>query len=103
MISRIHKLHVKPKNVLGTVLIGNGHDNAVGKTHPWRLTFKSLKCLTQIRYGFDEYELTLWPKEFSSRLEGGLMTASFPQNIDRFDKDCCGKDDRPGYFTKPSC
>jgi len=31
------------------------------------------------------------------------MTASFPQHIDRFDKDSCGKDDRPGYFAKPSC
>jgi len=68
------------------------HHYAVGQTHPGCLVFKSLKRPMQIGYGFDEYELTLWSKEFSSRLEGGLMTASFPQHIDRFDKDSCGKD-----------
>ena len=101
MVSRLHKLHVKAKNVLGAVLIGNHHHHTVGKTHPWRLIFQFLKRPVQIGHGLNEYELTLWSKQFSRRFEGGLMTASFPQNIDRFNKDIGGKDNGPGDVAKP--
>ena len=85
-------------------MICDHHHHAVCQTYPWCLIFQSLKRLVQKGYGLNEHELAPWSKECMCRFEGGLMTASFPQNIDRFDKDIGGKDDRTGHFTKPgSC
>src|SRR5918998_3437467 len=90
VIPSLHKLPVKPKNILCPVMICNHHHHAVGQTHPWRLVFKSLKRSMQIGHGLNEYELTVESKQFSRCFEGGLMTASFSQNIDRFNKDIGG-------------
>ena len=78
MITSLHKLHIKTKNVLGAVSIRNDHHKAVGKTHAWRLVFKFLKRPAQIGGRFNENELTPRSKELSHSFEGGLMTASFP-------------------------
>lgn len=54
MISCFLKLFVKSENVFCVVVIGDGHDDAVGKTDGLGEVFELFKCCLDMRGRLDE-------------------------------------------------
>jgi hypothetical protein len=61
VISCFLKLFVKSENVLCVVVIGDGHDDAVGKTNGLGEVLELFKRCLDMRGRLDENELTAWP------------------------------------------
>lgn len=78
MVTGIGKLFVEAEDVPGAVLIGNCHDDAVGKTDSLRLIPELLQGGLDAGSCVDEDEVALWPEEAFSCLEGSFVPASPP-------------------------